>query len=37
MITRETEEILELSNGISIEVATNSFRRVRGYSYRSDL
>ena len=32
LITRETEELLELSNGISVEVATNSFRRVRGYS-----
>jgi terminase large subunit-like protein len=32
MITRGTEEILELSNGISLEIATNSYRRVRGYS-----
>jgi Terminase large subunit, ATPase domain len=32
MVTRETEEIIELANGISLEIATNSFRRVRGYS-----
>ena len=30
MIVRETAEILELSNGISIEVAAASFRSIRG-------
>jgi hypothetical protein len=30
MITRETAEVIELSNGIAIEVATASFRTIRG-------
>lgn len=32
MVTRETEEIIELSNGTAIEVATASFRALRGYT-----
>ncbi len=32
MITRETGEIIELSNGIAIEVATASFRSIRGFT-----
>jgi hypothetical protein len=30
LITRETQELIELSNGIAIEVATASFRTIRG-------
>ena len=32
LVVRETQSLLELSNGCSIEVATSSFRSVRGYS-----
>jgi hypothetical protein len=31
-IERETQEILELSNGVSVEIMTADFRSVRGYS-----
>ena len=32
LVIRETDELLELSNGISIEITTNSYRSVRGYT-----
>jgi hypothetical protein len=32
MITRQTADVIELSNGIAIEVATASFRTIRGFS-----
>jgi hypothetical protein len=32
MIQRETAESFDLTNGVTIEVATSSFRRVRGYA-----
>ena len=32
MIERETQEGLDLSNGITIEVHTASFRSIRGYA-----
>jgi hypothetical protein len=31
-VVRETQEILELSNGVSIEIMTADFRSVRGYT-----
>ena len=32
LVVRETQSVLELSNGSSIEVATSSYRSVRGFS-----
>jgi hypothetical protein len=32
MVKRELEESIELSNGLTLEIATASYRRVRGYS-----
>ena len=32
LVVREQDEWLELSNGLSIEITTNSFRGVRGYT-----
>jgi hypothetical protein len=31
-IERETQEVLELSNGVSVEIMTADFRSVRGYT-----
>jgi hypothetical protein len=32
LVVREQEDLIELSNGIAIEITTNDFRRVRGYT-----
>jgi hypothetical protein len=32
LVERETQDVLNLSNNISIEISTSSFRLVRGYS-----
>jgi hypothetical protein len=37
LITRETAEGFDLANGVSIEVATSSFRTVRGYTVVAGL
>jgi phage terminase large subunit-like protein len=37
MIVGETEEAIELSNGVVIEIGTASFRTIRGYSFAAIL